>query len=64
MLQQMTWVVPLIAFVVGWGTFVHRAPKELGRTAVLGGGFLVGAVIAAVLGGAYRLLSSGLLLGP
>lgn len=54
MLQQMTWVVPLIAFVVAWAGFAARA--EGGWIIRAGGGFVVGCITAVALGGAYNWL--------
>lgn len=54
MLQQMTWVVPLIAFVVAWAGFASRA--EGGWIMRAGGGFIVGCVTAVILGSTYNWL--------
>lgn len=54
MLQQMTWMVPLIAFVVAWAVFASRV--EGGWVLRVGGGFILGCVMAIVLGGTYNWL--------
>lgn len=54
MLQQMTWVVPLIAFVVSWAGFAARA--EGGWIMRAGGGFIVGCITAIILGSTYNWL--------